>query len=441
MIDRYFSEATRELVLAEGEGLLWEGEMNDRLFFVKEGQLSASKRKANIHSDFLIVGEGEFTGIQSFMSSDPSARLTITADEPSRVCYASRQDLLDEGPERLNEILVLIFLHVADRRQHHIHDLMHQREVRRREVEHRNRLDELGEFSAGVAHELNNAIAIIDHGSRWLKESVQKLMERDLPSSFSALSLGLKSGSGPSGKTLRERAKALQKSYGLSLAHARKCAALGVEGEQLESIIQGKEAPLDDFLEVYEIGKVLNHLTVASEQATSVVESMRDLGAPTESRGHDVCLADTFQRTLSILRNVTKGIEIETQLDEHLMVIGNKGEMVQVWTNIVRNACEALRGVGTEAPRVQLRGRRVGQEAIIEVGDNGPGIEDHDLKRVFQTNYTTKKQGLRFGLGIGLSIVARIVESMGGRIGASKDPLLGGALFTVTLPISQEKSS
>jgi len=69
--------------------------------------------------------------------------------------------------------------------------------------------------------------------------------------------------------------------------------------------------------------------------------------------------------------------------------------------------------------------------AVLEVEDNGPGIPEGDLDRVFDPFFTTKEPGK--GSGLGLSICARLVEGMGGRITASNHAD-GGALFTIRLP-------
>jgi two-component system NtrC family sensor kinase len=69
--------------------------------------------------------------------------------------------------------------------------------------------------------------------------------------------------------------------------------------------------------------------------------------------------------------------------------------------------------------------------AVITVSDNGPGIPEEDLEKVFDLFYTTKEPGK--GTGLGLSICARLVEGMGGRITVDRGPE-GGARFTIRLP-------
>jgi signal transduction histidine kinase len=77
-----------------------------------------------------------------------------------------------------------------------------------------------------------------------------------------------------------------------------------------------------------------------------------------------------------------------------------------------------------------------GGYAEIKVGDTGPGIAASDLKDVFNPFFTTKPQGM----GMGLSIVRTIVEAHHGQV-AAENQLSGGALFTIKLPISRNRST
>ena len=74
---------------------------------------------------------------------------------------------------------------------------------------------------------------------------------------------------------------------------------------------------------------------------------------------------------------------------------------------------------------------RAARVTVIEVSDNGPGIREQDLGRVFDPFYTTKEPGK--GTGLGLSICARLVEGMGGTIEVGRAPE-GGARFVIRLP-------
>ncbi len=69
----------------------------------------------------------------------------------------------------------------------------------------------------------------------------------------------------------------------------------------------------------------------------------------------------------------------------------------------------------------------------VDIQDNGLGIEPDILPRIFQTNMTTKVDGLSFGLGLGLAIVERLADSYNGRVSVESVP--GITVFSVVLPI------
>ncbi len=105
--------------------------------------------------------------------------------------------------------------------------------------------------------------------------------------------------------------------------------------------------------------------------------------------------------------------------------------MHRVLTNIVRNAAQAVRdarGAGAKG-KVVIRAATEGDEHVLTIDDDGPGIPADARAAVFDPYVTTKRDGT----GLGLSIVKKIVVDHGGRIDATDSPL-GGARFVVHLP-------
>ncbi len=101
----------------------------------------------------------------------------------------------------------------------------------------------------------------------------------------------------------------------------------------------------------------------------------------------------------------------------------------QVLVNLIGNALQAM--TDTPDPRLRLSIINAAGRVRIGVHDSGPGIDEAHLGRVFEPFFTTKPTGK--GLGLGLSISARIIEDLGGRLEACNDPA-GGARFTIDLP-------
>ena len=101
--------------------------------------------------------------------------------------------------------------------------------------------------------------------------------------------------------------------------------------------------------------------------------------------------------------------------------------MNQVWTNLIDNAIDAVDGRGN----IIIRAFREGDQVVVEVVDDGPGIPAEARRRVFEPFYTTKEVGA--GIGLGLDVARRIVVAHGGEVMPRSEP--GETRFTVSLPV------
>ncbi|MCH4565462.1 ATP-binding protein [Halomonas sp. EGI 63088] len=124
------------------------------------------------------------------------------------------------------------------------------------------------------------------------------------------------------------------------------------------------------------------------------------------------------------------GVEVERHWPEgDVWVRADLVRLEQVLVNLIGNALQAMSEA--PAPRLTLSIDQDAERVTIGVADNGPGIAEENLARIFEPFFTTKSPGS--GLGLGLSISARIIDDLGGRLSAGNRPG-GGALFTITLP-------
>ncbi len=105
------------------------------------------------------------------------------------------------------------------------------------------------------------------------------------------------------------------------------------------------------------------------------------------------------------------GIRVRTALAEDLLpVSGNRGKLQQVILNLLINARDALGDSGN----ITVLSYRSDGNSVVEVTDDGMGIEDEDLPRIFDPFFTTKGRGQ--GTGLGLSICYGIVHEHNGEI-------------------------
>lgn len=119
---------------------------------------------------------------------------------------------------------------------------------------------------------------------------------------------------------------------------------------------------------------------------------------------------------------------------EHNIVIADRVQIQQVLINLMRNAMEAMRD--SKVKELTVTTRPAPDDRLeIEVADTGPGIADDIAPNLFQPFVTSKANGM----GVGLSISRRIIESHGGELTVRRNEA-GGATFTFTLPLMTEAS-
>lgn len=124
--------------------------------------------------------------------------------------------------------------------------------------------------------------------------------------------------------------------------------------------------------------------------------------------------------------NVPDTIEIVNQIDEKPQLMVDLTKIKRVLINLIKNAIEAMPNVG----KLTLYGKKLNDLFEISVADTGPGISDEVLPKLFTPLFTTKAQGM----GFGLAICKRIVEAHGGTI-TVKTATGEGTTFKITLPI------
>jgi signal transduction histidine kinase len=117
-------------------------------------------------------------------------------------------------------------------------------------------------------------------------------------------------------------------------------------------------------------------------------------------------------------------------------VRGDRIQLQQVFANLAVNALQAMAGQGEGRLLIQTA-RRDPRTVCALIEDNGPGIPEDQLHRLFQSFFTTKKGGM----GIGLAICRAIVEAHGGRLEAANLTGGRGAQLRLTLPASPKDGS
>ncbi|MFI7639423.1 ATP-binding protein [Nonomuraea sp. NPDC049400] len=328
-----------------------------------------------------------------------------------------------------------------------------QREI----IDRRQRLTALGTITAGLTHELNNPAAAAVRAASELRTLVRtsrlqlaQLAEAGIPpEKLRALIEWQESCTNNLGKMPQrtpleisdaedELGEALDE-LGVEDAWdlAPSLVNAGFSNRELEKVRAkvGEERASDALhwlAKAIEISQMLNEVTEATERITSLIGSAKQYSQMDRAPFQQVDVHDLLDSTIAIFRGkIPPDISVVTDYDRTLPLIPcYAGELNQVWTNLIHNALDAMGEVGT----LTIRTAHDEDEAIIEVGDTGPGVPDAIKERIFEPFFTTKSVGQ--GTGLGLDISYRIVAGRhGGEIKVRSVP--GETWFEVRLPLRE----
>ena len=185
-------------------------------------------------------------------------------------------------------------------------------------------------------------------------------------------------------------------------------------------------------------------MQVAAKHATGIVRAVKLLGGGNSTRQEGVDVKESVNDAMNLLTNKLKHVTVETALKPCPAITADLTELVQIWTNIINNAYDAMAQANTANPTIRIATDTFKAEGMhllpteyvrVSITNNGPAIPEEIHEKIFHPNFTTKKLGLDFGLGLGLSIVRRLVDSYNGTIELTNTD--GETTFSINLPTTQ----
>ena len=188
-----------------------------------------------------------------------------------------------------------------------------------------------------------------------------------------------------------------------------------------------------------ELGEQLADIEYAGLRAAEMVRQMMVFARPdTNARKTAIDPIKSARRTVEMCRRTMDRrivLDLESGVDIP-PIHANAGQIEQVLLNICLNARDALESVPIEAPRIVIgvERRHDGDEVVIRVSDNGPGMTAEVCAHVFEPFFTTKEVGR--GTGLGLAMAYAIVADHRGRIECQSRPGEGTS-FEITLPAGE----
>lgn len=433
LIRTYFSDPKRWIRLKKGDILLEQGHYNNRLYYIRQGKmLGYMFTPDGQRVEILQAGPGAFVGIYSFFSKNFSSVATVEATEDCELAYidSHQQVISSRGECSLEQQFMPMVMSDLLRRQQELQRLNQERAQTLKKLLDQQRLASLGQMAAGIAHELNNAVAVLSRNTSWLVEQLQLLCGD--PTFLPFFELGLNKGRIFSSREVRARKKQLITQFNLSPKEADLLAQTGLPDDLLFEKKKLK-FPAENVYRYWELGATFHDMLVAADQTSHVVNSIRTLGAQHSQRQPDVDINETIKETITLLRHRLRDTQVDLDLQALPPIEANKGELVQLWMNLVQNAIEAMKQIPDKESNIKITSKVSKNFIKVEVSDNGPGIPEEIKNKIFQPNVTTKVSGLSFGLGLGLTIVQRIVTNYNGTIDVNSSKQ--GTCFTIKIPI------
>ena len=436
----YFSNPEQIMHIPKGYCLLKRGQVNNRLYYVLSGKFSGGIELRDGRGDsepleLFRSGPKAFLGVNSFFSYSNRSSLDVAALTDAELAWIDRSTKAvdEETFGSLREQFFPIVMSEISRRQIKLSkaSLEHELALRRLHMAEAN-LATLGQLSAGLVHELNNAISVLVRSSDRVREELHGLLRKHQPDLVRWFEKGAAAGQPYGSRQVRERGRELAKRFNVDYESAKTLARIWED-----SPLDGLPEPLDEAIALWEAGRDCYDMRLAARHAADIVRSVKQLGGGSQQREAGLDVNSTLMEALALLQSNLREVDVEQQFAPDLpLIVGSTTELVQIWVNIIKNAWDALQEGGTSNPRISLSSGRQGQFIEVLISNNGPPISESLMKTLFQPNITTKKRaGESMGLGLGLYMVKRLVESYRGTISVSSTP--ARTRFLVRLPVQE----
>jgi two-component system NtrC family sensor kinase len=252
----------------------------------------------------------------------------------------------------------------------------------------------LGALTTGVAHELNNPIGFVKNNAAMLDEYMRVV----LPALRETLAYANQENSPRDLKTRLEAASC---------------------GEDLGMMLDDIEPLLADTLDG--VGRV-----------EEIVGGLRRFARADSPEGELFDLKQCIEDTLKVAWNEIKyKANVVQTLEDTPPLFGKPGEINQVILNLLINAAQAIPEFG----EIRIQTQSLKDEILLGIADDGLGISQEHMQRLFTPFFTTKPAGV--GTGLGLSISRDIITTHGGRIEVASTPNKGSE-FHIFLPLPAE---
>lgn len=446
----YFSDPTRRLFFRKGEIILRQDEPCKRLFLIVRGDIIAYQRDRNssdeVRYEVFQASAGSYIGVQSFFSQRYAVSSEMVAETDVELAYIDT-DVPAVEPEIYGsfvEQFTPAMLHELAARNSRVFTRTVEKEAALKRMHRAEMSATLGQLAAGIAHELNNAVGVLARKTDFVLDFVETALAERSKELLEIFRRGLNYSAVTSSEDVRRLAREFEDTYELPPDIAKVLVRIAGSRERAEELGKKFIANLENTARYWELGHDLHDMRVAAKHAASIVRSVKLLGGGGNIvREAGTNVHESLCEAIALLKTHLREVRLEAQIGEAQdcpPICADMTELVQIWVNITKNACDALKLAQTPNPTIQMRLQVVPTGTLrgfiaVSITDNGPGVPESLHQKIFQPDFTTKKNGLQFGLGLGLAIVRRLVDSYEGEISLESIP--GKTTFRIHLPYSK----
>lgn len=255
----------------------------------------------------------------------------------------------------------------------------------------------VGGLAAGMAHEINNPLAGILQNI----QVIRNRLSRDIPANI---------------KTAQE--------YGINLEDLKK------------------------YMEKRNIFSLIELVRSSGHRAAQIVTNMLAFSRKSARRKSTHYLSEVMEAAIELITSDYsmkkqydfRSIKIVKEYQERVPAVPcEKNEIQQVFLNVLKNGAEAMTDAGILAPQYIIRYFQKEDHVVVEIEDNGPGIDPDIIKRIFEPFFTTKEVGV--GTGLGLSVSYFIITENHNGVITVESAAGKGATFIIRLPIERVKNT
>ncbi len=311
----------------------------------------------------------------------------------------------------------------------------------------------LGQLVAGIAHEVNTPVGAILSAIHEVENDYAAMLDylikigfklpQDLKEEYQKACLFIITNRKDySTVEIREGARLIQteleKTGVKNIRHNSKILSqIGYKPEDIPEVLPLLRTDISDRIvdSFHLLGMSQIHvrdIQIAISRIANLVKALRSYSHLDTHTLSETSLEEDLNNTLIILHNkIKRAITVKKEFEKIPKVKCFPDMLNQVWTNLIHNSIQSMKGEGT----ITLRLKKVDDKTVcVEVEDNGPGIPEDIKGRIFEPYFTTRLKGE--GTGLGLSISQEIVNEHKGSIEVSSKP--GNTCFSVYLPILSE---